>query len=155
MSVTICGHEREALRWALGVADQVVVLPEILPGEWPADDVMSVARGHNSWHFKDQSLNAELSVRRSKAIVAVCDPARLAEIMMELLRQFWAPPVYSVSVSWSEALNMRIVINADYNGRFGTVDGSHGWTMASARAITLKLLSCTSTDEALAALEAT
>ena len=130
MSKKICGHERETLRWALQEL-------EVLPYAFAVD---SAERFGN---------------RHIYAVNDVHDTDGLAEIMAEVLRGFWAPPVYTVSVSWSDALNMRIVINVDHNGRFGTVDGSHGWTMVSARAITLKLLSCTSTDEALAALEAT
>jgi hypothetical protein len=128
VSKKICGHERTTLRFVLALHTG----SELPDGKFDADSE-SVQLAH----------------------VAVITPEKLASIMAEVLRGFWAPPAYTVSVSWSDALNMRIVINVDHNGRFGTIDGSHGWTMVSARAITLKLLSCTSKDEALAALEAT
>ena len=127
MSATICGHEREALIWAITYARDV----------WANNDDSLRELQAIDWHAKHRA--------RFDALSAIIDPAKFAAIMAETLRGL------GLTVDVCKAIAFRgatwIVVGNDPREE-------DALTMPEARALLLQWLSYQTAAEALAALEA-
>jgi hypothetical protein len=149
MNTTICGHERETLRRALSIAHHVIIAPPAPPegAKWTSAKASQEVIG---WYFDDPSLNLEMTPQRAAAVDAAIDPAKLACIISDTLRDFGVdahstyPATMSTAKIWVTHFPRPSWENEPAGvslrpGALSTV-ATINWTMVEARAVLLRLL---------------